>query len=467
MRQFLQNPVFSTISNIAEEIDTQVFVIGGFVRDIFLKRPNTDIDIVTLGSGIELAEKVAQQLSPNLTVSVFKNFGTAMFHYKGCDYEFVGARKESYVSTSRKPTVEIGTLEDDQNRRDFTINALAISLNKANFGELLDPFNGCADMEQKIIRTPLDPDITFSDDPLRMMRALRFAAQLGFTIVPETFEAIVRNRLRLEIVSIERILDEFQKIMATAKPSVGINLLDKAQLLEVFFPELTALKGVDVINGKGHKDVFLHTLEVLDNVAQKSDNIWLRWVALLHDIAKPRTKKFEEPIGWSFHGHEYVGSKMVLSIFKRLRLPMNEKLRYVQKMVLLHLRPIVLIDDEVTDSAVRRLLFDAGDDIDDVMLLAHADITSKNEQKVQTFHKNFERVKEKLREVEEKDALRNWQPPLSGEEIMKTFNLKPSREVGLIKDAIREAILEGEIENSHQAAFAFMLEKAKEFGLGE
>lgn len=467
MRQFLQNPVFSTISNIAEEIDTQVFVIGGFVRDIFLKRPNTDIDIVTLGSGIELAEKVAQQLSPNLTVSVFKNFGTAMFHYKGCDYEFVGARKESYVSTSRKPTVEIGTLEDDQNRRDFTINALAISLNKANFGELLDPFNGCADMEQKIIRTPLDPDITFSDDPLRMMRALRFAAQLGFTIVPETFEAIVRNRLRLEIVSIERILDEFQKIMATAKPSVGINLLDKAQLLEVFFPELTALKGVDVINGKGHKDVFLHTLEVLDNVAQKSDNIWLRWVALLHDIAKPRTKKFVEPIGWSFHGHEYVGSKMVLSIFKRLRLPMNEKLRYVQKMVLLHLRPIVLIDDEVTDSAVRRLLFDAGDDIDDVMLLAHADITSKNEQKVQTFHKNFERVKEKLREVEEKDALRNWQPPLSGEEIMKTFNLKPSREVGLIKDAIREAILEGEIENSHQAAFAFMLEKAKEFGLGE
>lgn len=467
MRQFLQNPVFSTISNIAEEIDTQVFVIGGFVRDIFLKRPNTDIDIVTLGSGIELAEKVAQQLSPNLTVSVFKNFGTAMFHYKGCDYEFVGARKESYVSTSRKPTVEIGTLEDDQNRRDFTINALAISLNKANFGELLDPFNGCADMERKIIRTPLDPDITFSDDPLRMMRALRFAAQLGFTIVPETFEAIVRNRLRLEIVSIERILDEFQKIMATAKPSVGINLLDKAQLLEVFFPELTALKGVDVINGKGHKDVFLHTLEVLDNVAQKSDNIWLRWVALLHDIAKPRTKKFEEPIGWSFHGHEYVGSKMVLSIFKRLRLPMNEKLRYVQKMVLLHLRPIVLIDDEVTDSAVRRLLFDAGDDIDDVMLLAHADITSKNEQKVQTFHKNFERVKEKLREVEEKDALRNWQPPLSGEEIMKTFNLKPSREVGLIKDAIREAILEGEIENSHQAAFAFMLEKAKEFGLGE
>lgn len=467
MRQFLQNPVFSTISNIAEEIDTQVFVIGGFVRDIFLKRPNTDIDIVTLGSGIELAEKVAQQLSPNLTVSVFKNFGTAMFHYKGCDYEFVGARKESYVSTSRKPTVEIGTLEDDQNRRDFTINALAISLNKANFGELLDPFNGCADMEQKIIRTPLDPDITFSDDPLRMMRALRFAAQLGFTIVPETFEAIVRNRLRLEIVSIERILDEFQKIMATAKPSVGINLLDKAQLLEVFFPELTALKGVDVINGKGHKDVFLHTLEVLDNVAQKSDNIWLRWVALLHDIAKPRTKKFVEPIGWSFHGHEYVGSKMVLSIFKRLRLPMNEKLRYVQKMVLLHLRPIVLIDDEVTDSAVRRLLFDAGDDIDDVMLLAHADITSKNEQKVQTFHKNFERVKEKLREVEEKDALRNWQPPLSGEEIMKTFNLKPSREVGLIKDAIREAILEGEIENRHQAAFAFMLEKAKEFGLGE
>ncbi|MDR0941339.1 MAG: CCA tRNA nucleotidyltransferase [Bacteroidales bacterium] len=465
MQQFLQNPVFTVISQSAEKLNTSVFVIGGFVRDIFLKRPNTDIDIVTLGSGIELAEKVARALSPNLTVSVFKNFGTAMFHYNGCDYEFVGARKESYVSTSRKPTVETGTLEDDQNRRDFTINALAISLNKESYGQLIDPFNGCADIERKIIRTPLNPDITFSDDPLRMMRAVRFAAQLGFTILPETFKAIIRNRQRLEIVSIERILDEFQKIMATPKPSTGLLLLDKARLLELFFPELAALKGVEVINGKGHKDVFYHTLEVLDNVAAKSDNVWLRWVALLHDIAKPRTKKFIEPIGWSFHGHEYLGSKMVASIFKRLRLPMNEKMRYVQKLVLLHLRPIVLIDDEVTDSAVRRLLFDAGDDIDDVMLLAHADITSKNEVKVQTFHKNFERVKEKLQEVEEKDALRNWQPPISGEEIMQTFNLQPSREVGLIKDAIREAILEGDIENSYEAARDFMIVKAQELGI--
>ncbi|MDR2963440.1 MAG: CCA tRNA nucleotidyltransferase [Bacteroidales bacterium] len=465
MHQHLQNPVFSVISACAEQRNTQAFVIGGFVRDIFLHRPNTDIDVVTLGNGIDLAEAVARTLSPNITVAVFKNFGTAMFHYHGCDYEFVGARKESYVLTSRKPTVETGTLEDDQNRRDFTINAMAISLNKHNFGELIDPFDGIADIERNIIRTPLNPDITFSDDPLRMMRAVRFAAQLNFTILPETFDALIRNCKRLEIVSIERIMDEFQKIMATPKPSIGILLLEKAQLLNVFFPELTALKGVEIINGKGHKDVFYHTLEVLDNVAAQSQNLWLRWVALLHDIAKPRTKKYAEPIGWSFHGHEYMGSKMVAHIFKRLRLPMNEKMRYVQKLVSLHLRPIVLIDDEVTDSAVRRLLFDAGDDIDDVMLLAHADITSKNEVKVRTFHQNFEHVKEKLREVEEKDALRNWQPPVSGEEIMKTFNLAPSRPVGILKDAIREAILEGDIENTHEAAFAFMLKKAEELGI--
>lgn len=465
MKEFLDNPVFSVISKIADSENTQVFVIGGFVRDIFLRRPNHDIDIVTLGNGIDLAEKTARAISPKLTVSVFKNFGTAMFHYKEFDYEFVGARKESYSHDSRKPHVEAGSLEEDQNRRDFTINSLALSLNSDTFGVLLDPFNGIQDMHDKIIRTPLDPALTFSDDPLRMMRAVRFAAQLDFTIEENTFEGIRQMRKRISIVSMERIIDEFNKIMMTKKPSRGILLLDQAGLLELIFPELSKLKGVDVINGCGHKDNFLHTLQVLDNVAEKSDNLWLRWTALLHDIGKPRTKKFSETIGWTFYGHEIVGSRMVPDIFRRLKLPMNDKLKYVQKLVLLHLRPIALVDEEVSDSAVRRLLFDASDDIDDLMLLCEADITSKNEIKVKTFLQNFQLVREKLKIVEEKDAIRNWQPPITGEEIIETFHIQPSKEVGIIKLAIREAILDGIIENNHDAAYAFMLEKGKELGL--
>ena len=465
MKEFLDNPVFSVISKIADSENTQVFVIGGFVRDIFLRRPNHDIDIVTLGNGIDLAEKTARAISPKLTVSVFKNFGTAMFHYKEFDYEFVGARKESYSHDSRKPHVEAGTLEEDQNRRDFTINSLALSLNNDTFGVLLDPFNGIQDMHDKIIRTPLDPALTFSDDPLRMMRAVRFAAQLDFTIEENTFEGIRQMRERISIVSMERIIDEFNKIMMTKKPSRGILLLDQAGLLELIFPELSKLKGVDVINGCGHKDNFLHTLQVLDNVAEKSDNLWLRWTALLHDIGKPRTKKFSDTIGWTFYGHEIVGSRMVPDIFRRLKLPMNDKLKYVQKLVLLHLRPIALVDEEVSDSAVRRLLFDASDDIDDLMLLCEADITSKNEIKVKTFLQNFQLVREKLKIVEEKDAIRNWQPPITGEEIIETFHIQPSKEVGIIKLAIREAILDGIIENNHDAAYAFMLEKGKELGL--
>ena len=467
MKEFLDNPVFSVISKIADSENTQVFVIGGFVRDIFLRRPNHDIDIVTLGNGIDLAEKTAKAISPKLTVSVFKNFGTAMFHYKEFDYEFVGARKESYSRDSRKPHVEAGTLEEDQNRRDFTINSLALSLNSENFGVLLDPFNGIQDMQDKIIRTPLDPAVTFSDDPLRMMRAVRFAAQLDFTIEENTFEGIRQMRERISIVSMERIIDEFNKIMMTKKPSRGILLLDQAGLLELIFPELSKLKGVDVINGCGHKDNFLHTLQVLDNVAEKSDNLWLRWTALLHDIGKPRTKKFSETIGWTFYGHEIVGSRMVPDIFRRLKLPMNDKLKYVQKLVLLHLRPIALVDEEVSDSAVRRLLFDASDDIDDLMLLCEADITSKNEIKVKTFLQNFQLVREKLKIVEEKDAIRNWQPPITGEEIIETFHIQPSKEVGIIKLAIREAILDGIIENNHDAAYAYMLEKGKELGLAK
>lgn len=465
MKEFLTDRVFSIISDIVEQESTKAFVIGGFVRDIFLHRPNHDVDIVTLGNGIALAEKTAHTISPKMNVSVFKNFGTAMFHYKDFDYEFVGARKESYSKNSRKPHVEAGTLEEDQNRRDFTINSLALSLNKESFGELLDPFNGIQDMHDKIIRTPLDPDITFSDDPLRMMRAVRFASQLNFTIEEKTFAGIQRMKERISIVSMERIIDEFNKILLTKNPSRGLLLLDKAGLLELIFPELTKLKGVEVVNGCGHKDNFLHTMEVLDNVAQNTDNLWLRWTAVLHDIGKPHTKRYFENIGWTFHGHEVVGSRMVVDIFRRLKLPMNEKMKYVQKLVSLHLRPIALVDDIVSDSAVRRLLFDAGDDIDDLMLLCEADITSKNERKVQRLLNNFQLVREKLKEVEEKDALRNWQPPITGEEIIATFHIQPSKPVGEIKTAIREAILDGIIENNHESAFAFMLKKGEELGL--
>lgn len=465
MKEFLQNPVFSVISQISDAENVQTYVIGGFVRDIFLHRKNNDIDVVTLGNGVDLAEKTAKKLSPKLHVSVFKNFGTAMFRFNDIEYEFVGARKESYTRDSRKPYVEAGTLSDDQNRRDFTINSLALSLNSQTFGELLDPFNGLQDMNDKIIRTPLNPDITFSDDPLRMMRAVRFATQLDFTIEEKTFAGIQRMRERIAIVSAERIIDEFNKIMMANNPSKGILLLDKCGLLELIFPELSRLKGVEVVNGLGHKDNFYHTIEVLDNVARNTDNLWLRWTALLHDIGKPRSKKFIEGIGWSFHGHEVIGARMVVDIFRKLKLPMNEKMKYVQKLVSLHLRPIALVDDIVSDSAVRRLLFDAGDDIDDLMILCEADITSKNELKVKRFLENFQLVREKMKQVEEKDALRNWQPPITGEEIIKIFNIRPSREVGEIKLAIREAILDGIIENNHEAAFAFMLEKGKELGL--
>jgi len=465
MKENLKNKVLLVVSDIVSKNNTQAYVIGGFVRDIFLNRPNKDIDIVTIGNGIELAEEAAKTLSPNITVAVFKTYGTAMFKYKDFEYEFVGARKESYTENSRKPSVEIGTLEDDQNRRDFTMNALALSLHKDSFGELLDPFNGVTDIQNKIIRTPLDPDITFSDDPLRMMRAVRFATQLDFTIESKTYESLERNKERLRIVSSERIMDEFNKILVCKKPSKGIILLEETGMLSVFFPELQALKGIETIKGLGHKDNFYHTLEVLDNISQITDNVWLRWAALLHDIAKPRTKKFIDGIGWSFHGHEFLGAKMIPDIFKKLKLPQNEKMKYVQKLVLLHLRPIVLVNEEVTDSAIRRLLFDAGDDIDDLMILCNADITSKNESKVQTFMRNFQIVREKLTQVEEKDTLRNWQPPISGEEIIATFNMKPSKEVGLIKDAIREAILDGVIENNHDSAYAFMLQEAEKLGL--
>lgn len=465
MKEFLDNHVFSVISQIADSEGMPTFVIGGFVRDILLKRPNHDVDIVTLGDGIALAEKTAKALSPKLKVSVFKNFGTAMFRYRGYEYEFVGARKESYTFNSRKPHVEAGTLEDDQNRRDFTINTLALSLNGADFGSFSDPFNGVQDLHDGIIRTPLDPDVTFSDDPLRMMRAVRFASQLHFSIEDKTRSGIIRMKERISIVSMERIMDEFSKILMTPEPSEGILLLDRLGLLKLIFPELTNLKGVDVVNGCGHKDNFYHTLEVLDNVAIHSDNIWLRWAALLHDIAKPATKKYVEGVGWTFYAHDIIGSRMILDIFRRLKLPMNEKMKYVRKLVSLHLRPIALVSEEVSDSAVRRLLFDAGDDIDDLMLLCEADITSKNELKVRAYLNNFAIVREKLKQVEEKDALRNWQPPISGEEIIATFQLKPSPVVGEIKLAIREAILEGTIGNNHDEAYAFMLQKGAELGL--
>jgi len=460
----IEGPVFKKIAEAATFLNTDAYVIGGFVRDLILERPGKDIDIVTSGDGIELAVKVAELLNIK-KVSVFKTFGTAMFMYHDWQVEFVGARKESYNSDSRNPIVLPGTIIEDQNRRDFTINAMAISLQKADFGQLIDPFRGVDDLENKILRTPLNPDITFADDPLRMMRAIRFAAQLDFSILPETLDAITRNAHRISIISMERISEELNKIILTTKPSVGFNLLDETGLLNLIFPVFTALKGAEYVEGKGHKDNFKHTLEVLDRIAPNTDDLWLRWAALLHDIAKPVTRRFDPQLGWTFHGHEFKGMKMIPSVFTHLRLPLNEKMKYVQKMVLLHLRPIVLSEDIVTDSAIRRLLFEAGDDIDDLMTLCEADITSKNQAKVKRYMANFEMVRTKLKEIEEKDNLRNWQPPVSGEIIMEAFALNPCKHVGTIKTAIREAILEGEIHNNFDEAYQLMLKEGAKLGL--
>lgn len=464
-KEILDQPLFRTIGKVADQSGQPTFVIGGYVRDIILQRPTTDIDIMTVGSGIELAEKVAIALGIRSKVSVFKNFGTAMLRYYDLEVEFVGARKESYQRDSRKPIVENGTLEDDQQRRDFTINAMAVSLNTGNYGELIDPFEGIKDLDRGIIRTPLDPDITFSDDPLRMLRAIRFATQLHFSIEDNTLISISRNKERIGIVSPERIIEEINKIIMSPKPSIGFKLLEETGLLKLVFPELEKMKGVDSFKGIGHKDNFYHTLKVLDQLAPSSDNLWLRWAALLHDIAKPATKKYVEGIGWTFYAHNFVGAKMIPGIFRKLKLPMNEKMKYIQKMVELHMRPIALVEEEVTDSALRRLLFDAGDDIDDLMTLCEADITSKNADKVKRHLENFQLVRQKLKEIDEKDAIRNFQPPVTGEEIMTTFGIPPGREVGIIKNAIKEAILEGEIGNNFDEAFQLMLVKAAELGL--
>jgi poly(A) polymerase len=457
--------ILDLISETASQQGVEAFVIGGFVRDLILKRPCKDIDIVVAGSGIELAELVALKLGQDTNVKVFKNFGTAMIRHDEMEIEFVGARKESYRSNSRKPIVENGSLEDDQNRRDFTINALAISLQKESFGEVNDPFCGLEDLKNCIIRTPLDPEITFSDDPLRMMRAIRFASQLNFSIEEKTFDAISSMKERIKIISKERISDELNKIVLSKKPSTGFYLLKKSGLLGFIIPEMDALSGVDVMDGKGHKDNFNHTLEVLDKISMVSDNLWLKWAAILHDIGKPVTKKFDAAIGWTFHGHDFIGSKMVSGIFRNLKLPVNEKMKYVEKLVQLHLRPISLAEDKVTDSAVRRLLFEAGDEIDDLMLLSEADVTSKNPEKIKKFLKNFETVRNKLINIEESDKLRNWQPPVDGEQIMKTFNIPPCREVGIIKDAIREAILDGVIGNTFDEAYLYMLKEGEKLGL--
>ncbi|WP_207536254.1 CCA tRNA nucleotidyltransferase [Desertivirga arenae] len=463
MKQHLKLPIFKKLSVLADNEGAEIYVIGGFVRDIFLSRPSKDIDILVVGNGIAFAEKVADALKVQL--NVFKNFGTAMLRFNELEVEFVGARKESYRAHSRKPVVEDGTLSDDQKRRDFTINAMAISLNGATFGELLDPFGGLDDLNSRILRTPQNPAETFSDDPLRMMRAIRFATQLDFTINDEALNAINQNRERIKIVSIERIIDEINKVVLSKKPSTGFRLMFDTGLLHLIFPQMVALYGVDYKNGKGHKDNFYHTLEVLDNVAELSNDLWLRWAAILHDIAKPATKRFDEIHGWTFHGHEDKGARMVPKIFTQLKLPLNEKMKFVQKLVQLHLRPIVLAQDVVTDSAVRRLLFDAGEDIDSLMMLCHADVTTKNDFKKKKYRQNFELVKQKLKDVEERDQIRNWQPPVTGNDIMETFGIPAGKEVGIIKNQIREAILEGEIKNSRDEAFHFMLEKAKELGL--
>ena len=458
-------PIFHKISETADELGLECYAVGGYVRDLFLERPSQDIDVVVVGSGIAMAEALGQKLGKKAHVSVFRNFGTAQVKCGSLEVEFVGARRESYSHDSRKPIVEDGTLEDDQNRRDFTINALAVCLNRARYGELVDPFDGLADMKEKTIRTPLDPDITFSDDPLRMMRCVRFATQLNFYIDDETFEALMRNKERIRIISRERIAEELNKILLAPVPSKGFVELDRCGLLELIFPELVALQGVETIQGRGHKDNFYHTLEVVDNIARMTDNLWLRWAALLHDIGKPRTKRWEPRVGWTFHNHNYVGEKMVPDLFRRMTLPMNEKMKYVQKLVGLHMRPIVIADDVVTDSAVRRLLFEAGDDIDDLMTLCEADITSKNQVRKQQFLDNFKLVRQKLKDLEERDRIRNFQPPVTGEEIMRVFDLPPCREVGSLKSSIKDAILDGVIPNEHDAAYAFMLKKAAKMGL--
>lgn len=465
LKEQLANPVFRQIGAVADMMGQQCFVVGGYVRDLFLGRHSTDIDFVTVGSGIRLAEKVAMSFGPKTSIAVYSNFGTAQVKHGGLELEFVGARKESYSHNSRNPVVEDGTLDDDQKRRDFTVNAMAISLNETTFGELVDPFDGISDIGKKLIRTPLDPDVTFSDDPLRMMRAIRFATQLGFEIYPDTFEAIARNRERISIISKERVFDELEKIVKSPVPSKGFLLLERCGLLKIIFPELQALKGVETIDGRGHKDNFFHTMQVLDNVAEKSENEWLRWAAVFHDIAKPVTKRYDQKLGWTFHNHNYIGKKMIPGIFKRMKFPMNEKMRYVQKLVELHMRPIALVEDEVTDSAVRRLLFDAGDDIDDLMQLCEADITSKNQEKVRRYTDNFAVVRNKLVEIEEKDRIRNFQPPVSGDDIMEAFGIPPSQVIGEIKESIKNAILDGDIPNDREAAWNLMLSLARDRGL--
>ncbi len=464
MKMSLNDIIFKQIADVVQQENLETYVIGGYVRDIILKRESKDIDIVTVGNGIKLAEKVAKYLG-SLKVVIYKNFGTAQIKHKNLEIEFVGARRESYRKHSRKPIVENGTLADDQNRRDFTINAMAISLNKSTYGELVDPFDGMSDIQNKIIRTPSDPFITFSDDPLRMIRAIRFAAQLNFTIHNSAFEGIQQMKERIKIVSKERISDELNKILMSDIPSTGFKLLDSTGLLNIIFPELSNLKGIETKEGKDHKDNFYHSLQVLDNIAKTTSNLWLRWAALIHDIAKPGTKKYQTGQGWTFHGHEFFGAKMVPGIFQNLRLPQNEKMKYVQKLVLLHLRPIALAQDVVTDSAIRRLLFDAGDDIDDLMKLCDADITSKNFEKIKKYLNNFQLVRQKLNDVEEKDKIRNWQPPISGDLIISTFGIKPCKKVGIIKNAIKDAILDGVIKNNHESAFDFMIKKGEEIGL--
>ncbi len=463
MEQYIKHPVLMKLAKLATQKKVEVYVIGGFVRDLFLDRPSKDIDILVIGNGMEFAQVVAKSLGTN--VSIFKNFGTAMLRYGDLEIEFVGARKESYRLDSRKPIVEDGTLEDDQKRRDFTINAMAISLNQVDFGTLLDPFGGMADLQAKHIRTPLDPTETFSDDPLRMLRAIRFATQLGFNMDLQVVDAIKLRAERIKIVSTERITDELNKIILAPHPSVGFSYLFDTGLLQYIFPQMIDLYGVEIVDGKGHKDNFYHTLQVLDNIAKTTDDLWLRWAAILHDIAKPSTKRFDKIHGWTFHGHEDRGARMVPKIFAQLKLPLNEKMKFVQKLVQLHLRPIVLAQDIVTDSAVRRLLFEAGDDIEALMLLCHADVTTKNEYKVKKYRQNFEHVRQKLKDVEERDQIRNWQPPVTGLDIMKTFGLKAGKEVGLIKNYIREAILEGDIKNERVEAMDFMIKKGREMGL--